>query len=310
MALQKEIWINEIQETLFPQNTLIGQVGVNDDAFVNYKTVHLPQSGANPSVVQNRSSYPATPAQRTDTEITYNLNEYTSDPTHITKVDELQISYPKRQSVLSQHVGQLQTVITNQTLYSWATSGVAGRQVRTSGANSTLALAPSATGTRKALTLDDIAAAAAILDNDNFEPNEDRYLIMPASVYWQQFVTISQVNKYLEYGAANTPTGKVAQILGFKILVRSSVVVYDNVATPALKAISGAGVPSAPAATDNLGIFAVTNSAVRKAMGSIDVFASEDRPEWYGSIFSAIVMHGASKARTNSEGIVNIIQAA
>jgi hypothetical protein len=49
---------------------------------------------------------------------------------------------------------------------------------------------------------------------------------------------------------------------------------------------------------------------VRKAKGAIKVYEELDSPTMYGDVFSAQVFHGASKSRTNGEGIVNIIQTA
>jgi hypothetical protein len=306
MALQKEVWVQDIQENLFANNSFMNLIGLNDNAYVQNKTVHLPQAGANPAVKKDRNVFPATVTQRTDSDLTYNLSQYTTDPIQIAALDAWQISYDKRKSVMGQHQNKLSNTIANQSLYAWAASG-SSRIVRTSG-SAGATLAPSATGTRNALTLNDISAAVSILDNDNIDPNDERYIIMPAAMYWKDFVNISQIQKYLEYGSANLPTGKVVNILGLKIIVRSSVLVYDNSTPPVIKTVGDDGTPSSPASTDNLGALVVSASYVRKALGMIDVFTAERRPEWYGDIISALVMHGAAKARTNQEGIVSIVQ--
>jgi hypothetical protein len=106
MALQQEIWVQDIKETLHQGSEFV-KTGTDHSAFVAKKTVHMPQSGAMTAIEKNRSSLPGTIAQRTDTELTYNLNEYTTDPVLITDLDELQTSYMKRQSVLSQHINAI-----------------------------------------------------------------------------------------------------------------------------------------------------------------------------------------------------------
>lgn len=307
MALQKEIWIADIEKQLFASNKFMEVVGKDHSAYVSNITVHVPQAGARPSVAKNRNILPASISQRTDVDLTYNLSQYSSEPTLITDLDELQISYSKRQDVLESHIKTLSDSIANNTLYSWAPSG-ASRLVRTTGSAVATALAPSATGTRKAITLADIRSAAAILDKDNVL-DEERYCILPSDMYWQ-LMGDTAIQKALEFGRPTQIMGELPMVAGIFIIKRSSVVVYDNTGTPVIKAVNDAGVPSAPASSDNMGALVVSKSYVCKAKGAIKVYADEDKPEYYGSIFSAQVQHGAAKLRTNQEGIVAIVQEA
>lgn len=303
MALQKEIWISDIQESLYANNMFLGQVGLDHSAFVNFKTVHIPQAGARPAVVANRSSLPATIAGRTDAEVTYSLSEYTTDPLLLPNIDTLQLSYEKRNSLIGNSVSTLSDTIGNKTLYTWAP--LLANSVRTSGTAVATALAPSATGTRNGFALADLRAALRILDKSNFNPNEERFLIVPSDMYWQ-LMADAGISQYLQFGTETQISGKLPMLLGCKIVVRSSVVVYDT--SGVIKATGDTGVPSSPAATDNYGAVLISKSAASRALGDIKVFSQEDRPDYYGSIFSALVMHGASKMRTNGEGIVGIIQ--
>ena len=45
-------------------------------------------------------------------------------------------------------------------------------------------------------------------------------------------------------------------------------------------------------------------------MGGVKTYADENKPEWFGSVFSAMVLFGAAKIRTDLKGIGAIIQAA
>lgn len=303
MALQKEIWINDIQENLYANNLFLGQVGLDHSAFVNFKTVHIPQAGARPSVTANRSTLPATIAARTDAEITYSMSEYTTDPLLLPNIDTLQLSYDKRMSLLSNSIATLSDTISNKTLYAW--SPLLANSIRTSGTAVATALAPSATGTRNSFTLADLRAAVRILDKSNFNPNEERFLILPADMYWQ-LMGDPGISQYLQLGQDTQINGKLPMLLGCRIVVRSSVNVYDTAGV--IKATADTGIPSAPAATDNYAALLISKSAASRALGDIKVFAQMDRPDYYGSIFSALVMHGATKIRTNGEGIVGIIQ--
>jgi len=183
MALQTEIWVQDIQEQVFPENSFIRK-STDHSAFINNLTVHVPNSGAFASVTKNRSSFPGTVTQRTDLDLTYSLGQYSTDPILITDIDQFQISYDKRQSLLRQFTDGLHDVISNQTAYSWAPSGATNgvtRIIKCTGALDTSALASGATGSRSAITLANIVQLKGIFDSDNI-PAENRFLLMPWAI--------------------------------------------------------------------------------------------------------------------------------
>jgi hypothetical protein len=307
MALDREQWLADIQENLFKDNAIINRA-VNHDGFVNYKTVHVPQAGANPTITKNLGSFPATISQRTDSELTYSMDTYYVEPIHIERGQETAfISYDKRMSVLKQNIDTLEEVLTNQALYKWAPAG-AGTFVKTTGSAVSSALAPSATSTRLAITLADILSAKAILDAASV-PQSGRVLVMPSSMYNGQLLAIQDVYRMDSYGKSALPDGVVNRIHGFDIIIRSTVVVYDNTGTPVLKTVGDNGTPSSAASTDNLACLAYHPSFVAKAKGGADVFINENVAEYYGSVVSALQLFGASKMRTSQTGIVAIVQA-
>lgn len=308
MALDREQWLADIQENLFKDNAIINRA-VNHDGFVNYKTVHVPQAGANPTITKNLGSFPATITQRTDSELTYSMDTYYVEPIHIEAGQETAfLSYEKRMSVLNQNIATLEEALVNNALYKWAPSG-STRIVRTSGSTVSGALAPSATGTRKAITLADILGAKAILDAENV-PAAGRILLIPSDIYNTQLLAIQDVYQQQSYGQSALPSGVVARIHGFDIMIRSTVVVYDNTGTPVIKTVGDSGVPSSPATSDNLACLAYHPSFVAKAMGNTEVMINEGVAEYYGSIVSAFQLFGASKMRTAQTGVVAIVQAA
>jgi len=305
MALEQEIWSKDIQENLY-QNNLFMNKSTDHSAWVVFKTVHVPQAGAKPTVQKNRAVLPATISQRTDSELTYSLNQYTTDPMLVTNLEDLQISYSKRMSVISNMVDTIGDVVSNQTLYAWAPSG-ASRQVRTTGSADGLVLAGGATGTRKAITLNDIASARAILDNDNVQM-DGRVLLMTSAEYNSHFLAIANVQQAYAYGSPTLPSGVVNKVFGFDIMLRPNVLVYDNTGTPVIKAVSADGTVTTTATTDNAACIAFHPKYVATALGSITSYYKENDPTFYGSVFSAEIMHGASKLRTDQKGIVAIIQ--
>lgn len=308
MALQTEIWVHDIQDNLFKQNAFVLR-SVNHSAWVHNKIVHVPNAGANPAVQKNRSVLPGTITQRTDNDLTYQLAEFSTDPILITNIDSIQVSYDKRASVLYSHIETLGEVIGNNTAYAWVTNLDATRVVRTSGAASATALAPSATGTRKALVLDDIRALRAKLDNDNV-PSQGRVLLIPSDMYNTQLLGITEVIQAQAYGSAVLPTGVVQSLLGFDIMIRPTVVVYSGGTgvTQTIKVLDGTGTPVSAATTDNLGAIAYHPNYVATALGLVDVFLEERKAAYYGDIMSALVMHGASNLRSDMKGIAVLVQ--
>lgn len=300
MALQKEIWIADIQESLHQGNEFILQ-GTDHSAYVSNKTVHIPQSGSAPSISKNRSSLPASITQRTDTDGTYSLSEFTTDPILITDLEELQTSYVKRQSVLSQHIATLNERIGIETAYEWTPSADASLVLRTSGGATADLPHATATGTRKLITKEDIAKMARKLDQDNVG-RMDRVLVLPTSMYYELFSADALIRN--DFGRAlNMINGQANELFGFKIFTLPTTVMFNN-ATAGVKKAVGASA----SATDCLGAFAFHKSAVAQAQGSIKVFANEDVPEYYGSVFSALVQHGSAMLRADYKGVVALAQ--
>lgn len=309
MALQTEIWVGDIQDALYQDAQFILK-SVSHDGYVSNKTVHVPQSGAGPSISVDRSSLPATITQRTDTDLTYSLNEYTTDPILIRNLDELQISYDKRQSVVGQHTKILSETIGNKVAYVWGGTPSAGRIVRTTGTATASALANGATGTRNQITVADVANLQKILDKDLI-PQNDRYLLLPSDMYWDLFAISDVVRaSAVAYSQTNLASGVVAELLGFKIMRRAVVQQYNAAATT-IKDTST--VAFTGAATDQLGAIAWHPSYVAKALGSIDLFSDsgdngKGKPEYYGIILSALVMLGSTKLRTDNRGVAYLVQ--
>ena len=155
MALINEVWVQEIQNAL-NRNADFLPYSIDHSAYIAFGTVHIPQSGANPTVVKNPATFPLPISERTDTDRTYALNQYALEPTLITNLDELQVSYDKRQSGLGQQITTLTQRIGDEVAISWTATGAANLR-DTTGSASASALAPGATGTRKAVTAADIA---------------------------------------------------------------------------------------------------------------------------------------------------------
>ena len=307
MALIKEIWVQDVQEAL-NRNADFLPYSVDHSAYIAFGTVHVPQSGSNPTVVKKPATFPLAISERTDTDRTYALNQFALEPTLISNLDELQISYDKRQSVLGQQITTLTQRIGDEVAISWSATGAANI-VGTTGSAVATSLAPGATGTRKAVTLADIASLASKLDKDNV-PRQNRKLLMSTDMFWELF-QISDVIRASYNGFQNQPNvlqnGIVAMLYGFEIMMRPVVSVYANtVTTP--KAFG-----AATATTDNLACIAFHSTTVARALGSMTPLYDSGsngngKPEYLGSIFNMEVMLGSAILRADMKGVAALVQ--
>ena len=95
VALEKEIWIDHIVGNLFKANPFMDKC-VNADQFVYQgKVVHIPNAGVKVGTARNRSIIPASVTHRTDSDITFALDEFTSDPIKISNAEKYELSYDK-----------------------------------------------------------------------------------------------------------------------------------------------------------------------------------------------------------------------
>lgn len=302
MAIQKQIWIKDIEEILFSQNNEFLRKSVSHDAFVSFKTVHIPQAGSLPGAVKNRTIFPAPIVGRADTTLEYTLDSFSVNPVRIGRIEEVQISYQKRQSVMKQHLNILTDIIALDGIFNWA-SDTAANQVRTTGSTATDNRPPGASGSRKKLTVNDIKNLAKTMDKQEV-PDKGRWLLLPADMYYEIF-TINDLIKADIAGALTLPTGVANKILGFNVIKRSKTVIYDNAGTPQRKAIGAAG-----SSTDNFGGIAWHQDFVATALGAIEVFENEKDAVQYATVISADVLTKTTKLRTDQAGIVTLIQAA
>jgi len=302
MAIQQEVWIQDIQEVLFSDANAFLTKSVSHDEFVKNKTVHVPQAGSMPAAQKNRTVVPAQITERVDTDDNYDLDEYTTDPILLRDIDEIQSSYAKRQSIIRQHINIIDDRMAVEGAFQWG-SDIAANQVRTTGTLVTDNLPnTTATGSRRRLTVVDIKNLAKILDKQNV-PMANRFLLMPSDMYYEIF-TINDLIKSDIAGTLTLPEAVANKILGFNVINRSSTLLYDDAGTPLRKAVG-----SADATSDNHGAIAWQQDFVSNAKGTTKIFEKSNDPLVYGDVFSAMVLQRAKKLRTNDIGVATLVQA-
>jgi len=299
MAIQKEIWVDYIADNLYRNNEFLNNCMIADDR-VNGKTVHMASAGTAASVTRNRTVLPATVVQRTDDDNSYDIDEFTVDPTLIPNADEVELSYNKMDSVMYDTMHNLSQSVGNWMLYNWrATSS--SYQVRTTGGSDTTHISGS-TGTRKRILAANIQTAARIMNDADIEET-DRYVLMDAYMYDQLLSDLKFGEFRDSVKEMDLARGIIGKLYGFNIMRRGTVLSYTNASTPATRAPGAAALTTANGAA-----VCWQKAAVERAFGDIKFFENIDDAGYFGSYYSGLVRSGGIKRRYNGKGVVAIIQ--
>lgn len=299
MAIQKEIWINDLVTNLFKANPHLNYA-MNADQFVLAgKVVHIPNAGSKPAVKRNRTNLPASVTIREDVDITFELDEYTTDPILIPNAEQYELSYDKRASVTSEQSSALNELAGDWFFYYWAPT-VATSFVRTSGANVTAHIG---TGNRKAVTVADIKACKLKMDKQGVA-SDGRYAQLDADMYDQLSGDLT-ATQYRDFSSSlNQAEGVVGKLFGFTFLdARSTVLMYTADATPVVKDPETAAVST----YNSAGLFWQKDCVIR-ALGTQEFFENEKDATYYGSIYSALLRLGGRKKRNDGKGVIALIQ--
>lgn len=302
MAIQKEIWMAAIVEQLFADNSFMSKAFNADEYVNNGKIVHIPNAGAASGVAKNRAELPAAVTKRVDSDVTFNLDEFTTNPILIPNADTVELSYSKRESVLRQDKQRLLDEIANEFIFCWSPT-LNKNFVETSG-SATPAYVDKATGTRKAFTKADVLELMVKMNVDGL-PQEGRYLLLDAQMHAQllESLTESQANAFL--ACANAQQGIIGKLYGFNIMLRATVGRY-TVLKGVVTAPKSAG--DAGDATDVAAGLAWHESAVCRALGEVVAFEKEKDPTYYGDVYSFLVRSGGRKMRSDNKGVYAIVQ--
>lgn len=297
MAIQKELWMGTIVEGLFASNSFMSKAFNADEYVLQGKTAHIPNAGAASGVEKNRKTKPASVKTRTDTDITFTLDEYTTNPVHISNADQSELSYNKRESVLRNDKLKLMDAVALDFIYNWSPDSA--RCVVTTGAEVD-AYTPDATGKRNGLCKADVLALMTKFNEEDI-PQEGRYLLLDAQMYSQLLDSLTANENTAFLASADAQNGVLGKLFSFNVMMRSKVGVYTN--AKAKKAWSETG-----AATDLAAGLAWHDQSVCRALGEVNAFENEGDPTWYGDIYSFLVRAGGRIMRSDSKGVMAIIQ--
>lgn len=304
MAIQKEIWQSFIAKNLFKMNEFLNYFQNRDQYVLAGKVVHIPQAGANPGVTKNPTIFPLTATQRTDSDITYALNQYVTDPVHIQDAEKVELSYDKMSDVMYHHTSVLRETLAEDAIYDavrvYADASANVTITRTTG-GAVAAHLPSATGNRKLFLKEDLQRARLLMNKQNI-PQDDRYALISSDLL-DQLMNDADLKKRDNALELDMKGGIISRLYGFNLLERSTTVIHTNAATPVAKA------PGAAAAgTDNDTVVCWQRMSVERALGDVKMFEDINNPLYTGDIYNALVRFASRPSRKDSKGIIAIVQ--
>lgn len=273
MAVQKEIWLASVVAQLFASNSFMSKAFNADEYVIQGKTVHIPQAGRPSGVTRNRGELPASVSRRTDDDLTFDLDEYTTNPVHIPHADTVELSYDKRESVLRQDKLALMDEVAKAMIAAWWPE------------TATASTGPS-------FGKEDVLKLMQRFNQWDM-PQEGRYLLVDAVAHAQLLQSLTDSESMAFLACANAETGVLGKLYGFNVMMRSTV------ADSALSTDDEGNVcPSA---------LAWHEQAVCRALGEVKMFDKENDPTYYGDIYSFLVRCGGSMMRKDGIGVVGVL---
>ena len=320
VGVTPEIWTNYIVENIFKNNEFILHSIDESQYVLQGDVVHVPQAGSPSGVKRNRTSLPATVTRRSDIDVTYALDEFTTDPRFIPEADKMELSYDKVASCMSEDMSYLQQVIGDTMLWNWRPK----YYIKASKTKSADYLVHG-TGVRTGLCVDDFSKAKTVFDRWRV-PHDGRCVILSTDMYKQICDDVrNSTNENLSaiYDHAN---GRLVKLEGFTIYERATVLLASN---STLSSVAGTqyfqftstdlnytpeeyedilgGDKTVDTTACEIGLFWHPNF-VRRALGATKMFNNDNDPTYYGDIYSFLQKGGGRMSRGDGRGVLGVIQ--
>lgn len=261
MALNKEVWLNQIKEGFYPDDSFLQKL-VNYDGFVENDKIHIASAGIDPKVLINNTTYPITVVGRDDADNEITLDKFETENTIVRRPDAIEYSYNKLESVIRQHRSTLRKAVTMK-----ATHAIAPQAdtfdtplVVTTG---------EVVGNRHRLTFADILALKERFDDADI-PMDRRYLVLHPKHVSDLLLEDLKIFKDL----TNITDGEPTKFAGFGCFSCSTMPTYTTDEDGALVKVAYSA-----DATTRFASVAFYADEVFKADGEMYMYATYDDPK-------------------------------
>lgn len=169
MALNTEVWIDQILEGFYPDDSFL-QKAVDYSQFVENNRLHIPSAGIDPEVLINNTTYPIAVVGRADQDNEIPLDKFETENTLVRRPEAIEYSYDKLESVVGQHRATLRKCAASRAAHAYAPEldSVNTPLITTTG---------TAANGRKRLCFGDILTLKERFDDAEI-PLSDRYIVL------------------------------------------------------------------------------------------------------------------------------------
>ena len=322
-GLIAEYFLSDIQEIILKNNDIVNGVKDHSQYVVGGNFVNIPQGWAAPGTILVNpaiGTIPQASASRTDTNLRYELRTLATVPQTISNLEQVQIAYDKRMSVMRTQITNIVNAGFDWILYDWMTSPASGNTVFTSGASRPAIETGYQTGNRKKFTVQDLWSANVLLDQQRI-PKDGRVAIIPTSFARD----IKEIGQFVN-GTGFVST-EIASEMGYKgfvrmldntVIIQRSTVGVATVTTGATSGLTSIYTPDQYSEVATLGtIVSGTSSDVAVlyhpeflsyAFGTTDVFYQERNPLYYGDLISIMLRTGGTTMYQDGRGVASYMR--
>lgn len=297
------LFTRDLQKILFPDNSFYKRTKklntAADAPGTAAASYQIPQEMQQPTGIIDPATFPLTVEEIEGGNEIVTLNLLATLPTRLGDKELLEVSYDKRASTLALHNAVLDQMAAETSLNRM--SQVASNAIITTTGAAAAAALPGLTGTRKAVTKDDIINACQVLDRTDMQGQ--RYGLVGAT----QYSELLKIEHFVDYNKTGNKsallTGAIGELMGVVWYKRSTAAMF-----------TGAGVAkavkAAAAADDNEGMLLWIEDAIGRVEGSPEVYINEKQAQYLGALMNNAVRFGMKLLRTDKKGVVAIRQAA
>lgn len=257
MALNKEIWINQIIQGFYPDDSFLKKV-TDYSQFVDNNRIHIASVGIDPNVLVNNTTYPIKITDRNDTDNIIELDIFETENTRVRRPEAVEYSYDKLESVIGQHRAVLRKYAGMRAIHAFAPTqdSVFTPIVQTTG---------DTYGNRKRLTFADILSLKERFDDADIPLNE-RYLVLhPKHV---SDLLLEDIKLFKDI--VNIEKGEPNKFAGFGIYQFAYMPTYTTL---------GVKVAFNQQKTNSFASVAFQSGEVMKADGDVFMYSRENDPE-------------------------------
>lgn len=289
-GLNKEIWISQIRENFIPNNDFLND-GFNANEWVTNDFINIPVSGTRPSAIFN-PTLPLTITTRTDTNNAVAMHDIATQPTRVTRPEDIELSYSKMESVIFGHRQSLVEMIGNRTLFEIAPP-----------ANSAQLPVIAATGAATAgnprpITRADILQMARLFDQLDY-PQNGRTIVMTPFQFYEFLNANPEIQKTYSF-MEGSKTGVYFEIYGFKVRMRSITPNYTQTLTiQPFMTNNAASRQAAICYCDKEWFYGFTEPELLEST----------QPEWLGTVFNFYQRAGAGRFAPRCIGAIVSVNA-